>query len=356
LLLVQHENGCSYILAEVQRASAQLLLASSKDALAERIASLKEGVMQTITDTVLPTRRLVVRTRQVARIKRAFILVSMIISVAGWILAAREIWIGRTGAADLAIFALMCTVTGLGVELGYHRLITHRSFKSATAIRVVLGVFGSMAAQGPVIAWASIHRMHHRFCDADGDPHSPRLHGETLTGKMMGFWHSHVGWQFNDSLPSSSAFAKDLLRDRAMQVVNRYYVPFILLGLALPAALGFALIGGTEGIYRGLVWGGLLRWFFSTNLSYSVNSFCHTFGSRPYRTKDGSTNLWWLAIPTFGAAWHNDHHAFPMSAFVGFGRGQLDLSGVVVRVLQRLGLAHDVRTPSDAEREELRAG
>jgi stearoyl-CoA desaturase (delta-9 desaturase) len=310
--------------------------------------------MQDIAMRSAPYERFVVHSSRVATVKRAFILANFAMSLLGWILAIREVQIGRAGFADLFICFVMCVLTGVGVELGFHRLITHRSFKCVAAVRIALGVFGSMAAQGPIIGWASIHRMHHKYCDTGGDPHTPLLFGASALGKWRGFWHAHVGWQFNDMLPISSEFAKDLLRDRHMQALTRLYVPLMASGLVFPALLGVILIGGWQGAYRGFVWGGLFRWFWSTNWAYSVNSFCHLFGKRVFRTPDGSRNLWWLALPTFGSAWHNDHHAFPSSAIVGFSSGQIDLSGLIVRWLVALGWAYDVRMPSVGEREQRR--
>ena len=294
-----------------------------------------------------PSRTAIVRTDRIRRVKIAFISASLTLSVCAWALVAREIALGRTTIADIAIFLFMLMATGLGVERGFHRLITHRTFKCKQAIRYLFAALGSMAGQGPVIGWTSIHRLHHRFTDREGDPHSPLAGSDTgLLATLRGLWHAHLGWQFNDELPNSAVFARDLLGDRTMNRINRLYVVWLGVGFVVPAILGLLLIGSVEGAYRGLVWGGFARWFFSTNLSYAINSLCHRFGARPFESPDGSTNLWWLAAPTFGAAWHNDHHAFPQSALVGFSPRQVDLSGLVICGMARIGWAWDVTVPS----------
>ena len=216
---------------------------------------------------------------------------------------------------DLLVFAVMYLSTGFGVTVGFHRLLTHRSFKTARATRLLFAVFGSMAVEGPVIEWVATHRRHHQLSDCEGDPHSPHGEESGWRGGMRGLWHAHVGWIFRSKgVAEERRYAKDLLEDPLIRFVDRMFIVWVLLGLALPFALGFALSDSIYGALTGLLWGGAVRIFAIHHITFSINSLCHYFGRAPYRTDDQSRNLAWLALPTLGEAWHNNHHAFPSAA------------------------------------------
>ncbi len=160
---------------------------------------------------------------------------------------------------------------------------------------------------------------------------------------MRGLLHAHVGWLFiHTQRGSRERYARDLLADRTVRFVDRTFILWVLVGLAIPFGLGVALGGTVVAGLTALLWGGGVRIFFLHHLTYSINSLCHVFGRRPFDTGDESGNLAWLAVPTLGEAWHNNHHAFPTSAVHGLGRWQLDPSALVIRGLERLGLAWDV--------------
>jgi stearoyl-CoA desaturase (delta-9 desaturase) len=259
-------------------------------------------------------------------------------------LVAWQLWHKWLGWSDLIVFAVMYVFTGLGVTVGFHRLFTHRSFKTGKAVRAILAVLGSAAIEGPVISWVADHRKHHVFSDKPGDPHSPHVdHGVGLRGALRGLWHAHVGWLFiHTQRGLKTRYAPDLLADPVVSYISRTFVLWVLAGLAAPFLLGWA-IGGTvaEGL-TGLLWGGAVRMLVLHHATYSINSLCHFFGRRRFATDDESRNLRWLSVFTFGEAYHNNHHAFPTSARHGLSRWSFDPSAWVIWGLEKTGLAWDV--------------
>jgi stearoyl-CoA desaturase (delta-9 desaturase) len=253
-------------------------------------------------------------------------------------------WGGSLHWQDLVVFAITYLLTGIGVTVGFHRLLTHRSFTTYPLARGVLAALGSAAAEGPVIEWVAQHRMHHAYSDLAGDPHSPHIgDGSGWRCAARGLIHAHMGWIFGmDGVASERRYAPDLLADTVVGFVDRTFVVWVLAGLALPFGLGVLLTGTLIGGLTGLLWGGVVRIFCLHHATFSINSLCHFFGTQQYETGDESRNLAWLALPTLGEAWHNNHHAFPTSARHGLGRWQLDPSAAVIFALERCGLAWDV--------------
>jgi stearoyl-CoA desaturase (delta-9 desaturase) len=251
---------------------------------------------------------------------------------------------------ELVTLALMYVLTTAAVTVGLHRYLAHRAFRTGRATRVLLAALGSMAAQGPVIYWVANHRRHHQHADAPGDPHSPHAYGATALARMRGLVHAHVGWLFGADVTDCDRYAGDLVRDRAMVAVNRTYLVWVAAGLALPAAIGAGLVGAWGGAIQGLLWGGLVRIFLLQHTTFSINSICHVFGRRAFATRDHSVNTGWLALLSFGEAWHNNHHAFPSSARFGLTWWQLDPGALIIRLLVTTGLAWDARTAVPAGR------
>jgi stearoyl-CoA desaturase (Delta-9 desaturase) len=275
------------------------------------------------------------------------------LGVVGW-----QVWAQLLGWSDLLVFAVMYVTTGLGVTVGYHRYFTHRSFRTIPAVRALLAVVGSAALEGPVTAWVADHRKHHAFSDRPGDPHSPHLdHGGGLRGTLRGLFHAHVGWLFlHTDRGSKRRYAPDLLNDPIVRAVDRTYVLWAAAGLAAPFGLGWLIGGSAATALTGLLWGGGVRLLVVHHVTFSINSLCHVFGARPFRTRDESRNLAWLALPSFGEAWHNNHHAFPTSAAHGLTRRQLDPSAAVISALERVGLAWDVVRVDEPRRAAKRMG
>jgi stearoyl-CoA desaturase (delta-9 desaturase) len=253
-------------------------------------------------------------------------------------------WGGALHWQDLLVLVICYSLTGLGVTVGFHRLLTHRSFKTSAPLRGLFAALGSAAIEGPVIEWVANHRKHHQFSDQPGDPHSPHVdRAGGWRGALAGLFHAHVGWIFADQeLASEQRYAKDLLADPVVRFVDRTFVLWVLVGLAVPFALGFALTGSIVGGLTGLLWGGAVRIFLLHHSTFSINSLCHFFGRRRFVTGDESRNLLWLSLPTLGEAWHNNHHAFPTSARHGLRWWQLDPSAWLITGLERSGLIWDV--------------
>jgi stearoyl-CoA desaturase (delta-9 desaturase) len=245
---------------------------------------------------------------------------------------------------DLALFAVMYVITAAGITVGYHRMLTHRSFRTHKPTEYVFASLGSMAVQGPVIAWVADHRKHHAHTDVEGDPHSPHVgHGEGVVGVLRGLWHAHMGWLLSEHGRADwKRYAPDLYEDRGMRILNRRFVTLVMLGLAIPAVAGYLLTGTLLGAATGLLWGGLVRIFFVHHVTWSVNSVCHFLGSRRFEVEDQSTNVFWLALPSLGESWHHNHHAFPRSAVHGLRRWELDPSALLIAGMERVGLAWNV--------------
>jgi stearoyl-CoA desaturase (delta-9 desaturase) len=288
------------------------------------------------------------------RIVRTIVLA---VPAAALALGAWLAWGGTLHWQDLLVLAITYTLTGLGITVGYHRLFTHRSFKTTRTVRALLAVLGSMAVEGPVIEWVATHRKHHRFSDHPGDPHSPHLgQASGWRGSLRGLGHAHFGWMFRGrDMANPARYAKDVLADRELRFISRTFPVWVLVGLAVPFGLGLALTGSVVGGLTGLLWGGAVRVFLVHHATFSINSLCHYFGRRPFSTGDESRNLAWLAPLAFGEAWHNNHHAFPTSARHGLGRWQLDPGGWVITSLERCNLAWAVIRISPARQRAKRA-
>jgi stearoyl-CoA desaturase (Delta-9 desaturase) len=253
-------------------------------------------------------------------------------------------WNRIVSATDLTILAVMYLLTATGITVGYHRLLTHRSFRTHKPTECLFAFLGSMAVQGSVIAWVADHRKHHAHTDVEGDPHSPHVgHGDGVRGVLQGLWHAHTGWLLSEHGRADwKKYAPDLYEDPGMRFINRRFVGLVLLGLALPALVGYLLTGTLLGAATGLLWGGLVRVFLVHHVTWSVNSICHFLGTRRFEVEDHSTNVFWLALPSLGESWHHNHHAFPRSAVHGLRRWELDPSALVIRTMERLGLAWNV--------------
>jgi stearoyl-CoA desaturase (Delta-9 desaturase) len=226
----------------------------------------------------------------------------------------------------------------LGVTAGFHRMLTHRSFRAHPVARAVILVLGSMAVEGAPIGWAANHLKHHVLSDQPGDPHSP----------LDGLLHAHLGWLFGLEEADPETYCRPLLRDRVIVAIDRLFPVWVILSLVIPFA-----VGG----WSGLLWGGLVRMFFVHHVTWSVNSVCHTFGHREFATTDRSRNQWTIGLLGMGEGWHNNHHAFPRSAVHGLDRWQLDVSAWLIGGLEMLGLATDVQriAPATIARKRLGA-
>ena len=239
------------------------------------------------------------------------------------------------GTFNGALFLGLYVATGLGTTLGYHRLATHRSFDAHPAVKLVFYALGSMALQGRLINWSAYHLKHHANSDGPEDPHSP----------LEGLFHAHVGWIMRTPAAERERYCKRLLQDRIALFADRTMVLWVVVGLAFPY-----LVAG----WKGLLWGGFVRIAFTNHVTFAVNSICHRFGSRPFATNDESRNNWVIGALAFGEGWHNNHHAFPSMACHGMTWRQFDPTGLVIRLLARLGLVWNVRSPAEPAVERRR--
>ncbi|MEV4597704.1 acyl-CoA desaturase [Amycolatopsis sp. NPDC049253] len=272
---------------------------------------------------------------------KTFLLVPFVALVA----AVPLLWGWGLSWVDAALFVVFYTFGTLGVTVGYHRYFTHGAFKAPRALRIALAVSGSMAVQGSVIFWVASHRRHHAFADREGDPHSPWLFGTSPAALLRGFWHAHMGWMFKREVTNADRFAPDLVGDRDLRLVNRFFALWIALSVALPAALGGLITWSWWGAVTACFWAGLVRIALLHHVTWSVNSVCHLIGERPFASRDKAANFWPLAILSMGESWHNSHHADPTCARHGVLRGQVDVSARVIWLFERFGWATDVRWP-----------
>ncbi|GAB3493594.1 acyl-CoA desaturase [Amycolatopsis cihanbeyliensis] len=247
---------------------------------------------------------------------------------------------------DIALAVGFFYLTGLGVTVGYHRYLTHGSFKATRPMRIALAIAGSMAVQGPPITWVANHRRHHAFADREGDPHSPWLFGTSPLAVLKGFWHAHIGWNFSRNLTNKQRFTPDLLIDKDMVRVNKLFWLWTVLTLLLPAVIGGLATWSWWGALTAFFWAGLVRVGVLHHVTWSTNSICHMIGERPFKSRDKAANFWPLAVLSFGESWHNLHHADPTCARHGVRRGQIDTSARLIWLFEKLGWVSHVRWPT----------
>jgi len=293
---------------------------------------------------------------EMTKLEKVANLGAVVVPFLATLLAVALLWNQVVSATDLAIAAAMYLLTAVGITVGFHRLLTHRSFQTSRPLEYAFAVLGSMAVQGPVISWVADHRKHHAHTDSEGDPHSPHIgHSGGLRGVAKGLWHAHAGWLTSTQGRADwKRYAADLYEDRGMRLIARQFVPLVALTLLLPALAGYVASGTIAGAATGLLWGGLVRVFFVHHVTWSVNSVCHYFGTRRFATDDRSTNVFWLALPSLGESWHHNHHAFPRSAVHGLRRWEIDPSAWIIGAMEKLGLAWNVVRISP-ERQAQRA-
>ncbi len=271
--------------------------------------------------------------------------VAVVAPFAAFILAIVWLWGWGVTWSPLILLLALSVGTALGITIGFHRLFTHRSFQTTRPIQVCLAVLGSMAAEGPLLKWVAVHRLHHQRSDEAGDPHSPHLHKAGLGGLASGLWHAHIGWLFGPDAPGLAAYVPDLLADPLVCRLSRLFGVWVVAGLAIPAIAGGLLTMTWMGALQGFIWGGLVRIFLVHHMTWSINSICHLWGTRPFYTRDHSRNNPVFGVVGMGEGWHNNHHAFPTSARHGLRWWEIDVSYLVIRVLVLVGLAWKVHLP-----------
>ncbi len=262
-------------------------------------------------------------------------------------------WGWGLGWTDVAIALVFYYISGLGVTVGFHRYLTHGSFKAKPWLRATLAVAGSLAIEMSPIKWVAAHRRHHQYSDQDGDPHSPWRFGESKRGLAKGFVWAHMGWLFERDRSSNSRFAPDLVADPVMRRLEHLFPLLVIVTMAAPAIIGGLVTWSWQGALTAFFWGSLVRVGLLHHVTWSINSVCHIVGEQPFRSNDKATNFWPLAILSFGESWHNLHHADPTCARHGVLRGQLDISARTIWIFEKFGWVYDVRWPK-AERLEAK--
>ncbi|MGI5337574.1 acyl-CoA desaturase [Streptomyces sp. CA-181903] len=280
------------------------------------------------------------------RTKRLAMLTTNILPALGTAAAGYLLATGDFTPTDLWLFGGMYLVHGFGVTVGYHRYAAHKAFRSGPVFEAVMMITGSMGAQGPLVWWVATHRRHHRFSDREGDPHSPNLHGGSLTERMRGLWYAHMPWMLSDEESRWTVFTPDLLGNRRLMYYHRTYMYWLVVGLAVPGLIGYAVEGTVKAAVTGVLFGGLARVFLANQATWMVTSVCHAVGSRPFRTDDRSANNWPVALLTLGEGLQNNHHAFPGSYRHGVTWFEPDPSGWLLALLGRLGVVTDLREPT----------
>ena len=277
---------------------------------------------------------------------RVLMFLGVVVPFIGFVASFVLLWGVAFNWTYLVLFVAMYTISAMGITVGFHRLFTHRAFATTKPIVALLAIAGSMALQGPILYWVAAHRRHHQHSDAEGDPHSPHLHGSSLGGAIKGVMHSHVGWLFRTNHQALERYIGDLARDPFILRLSRLFPLWVALGLALPALVGGLVTASWTGVWLGFLWGGLARICFCHHVTWSINSVCHIWGSQPFDNHDESRNNPIFGVLAFGEGWHNNHHAFPTSARHGLRWWQIDISYWFIRGLALIGLARDVRIPS----------
>jgi stearoyl-CoA desaturase (delta-9 desaturase) len=289
---------------------------------------------------------------QQSRAEQIALAVFIVVPFLAGLAAVPVAWGGWLGWHDVVIALVMYAVTGHGVTVGFHRYFTHKSFKPNRPVKIALALAGSMAIQGPVVRWVADHRKHHKFSDREGDPHSPWRYGESIPALLKGLFYAHMGWLFDSEQTPQRQYAPDLMKDDDIVRISRAFPWLVAVSLLVPPIAGGLWTMSWQGALTAFFWGSLVRVALLHHVTWSINSICHAVGERPFKSRDKSGNVWWLAIPSMGESWHNLHHSDPTCARHGVLRGQLDTSARIIWVLEKLGWVEAVRWPV---RERLEA-
>ena len=259
------------------------------------------------------------------------LLVSLIVvgPLIATIFAAWTLWETMVTWTDIWLLVGFYFLAALGITVGFHRFLTHNSFGTNRLFKILLTIAGCTAFEGGPMTWVANHRIHHAKADEDGDPHSPVLDKSMIKG----LYHAHMGWMISGYEADREVWAKDLMKDKDLVLINRLVILFQICSLIIPF-----LVGG----WMGLLWGGFVRIFLTHHITWSVNSVCHLYGSKPFGTKDNSKNNWIVGLLGMGEGAHNTHHASPRSARHGIYWWHFDLSYILIRSMEKLKLVNEV--------------
>ncbi len=312
--------------------------------------------MTVAVDRVPPTPKPELEPEPKSNFERVLLVVFVVAPFLALFAAIPMVWGEFIGWSDVIIAGVFYVLTGLGITVGFHRYFTHGSFKTSNrALKIALGVAGSMALEMGVIDWVATHRRHHKYSDKEGDPHSPWRFGNDWKALTKGLFYAHVGWLFSTERTNRERYARDLLADKDIKRIHDMFPWLVAASLLLPPLIGGLVTWSLTGALTAFFWGTLVRVALLHHVTWSINSICHVFGNEDFEVRDKSRNVWWLAIPSFGESWHNLHHSDPTCARHGALKGQLDPSARVIRWFEQAGWAHDVRWPDPARLAAKRA-
>jgi stearoyl-CoA desaturase (Delta-9 desaturase) len=278
-------------------------------------------------------------------LERIIVAFFIMLPFAALVAAVPIAWGGWLGWHDVLLGVVMYELTGHGVTIGFHRYFTHRAFKPKRGLKIALGIVGSMAFQGEIIRWVADHRKHHKFSDREGDPHSPWRYGNSVPALIKGLGYAHMGWLFDPEKTPIRQYAPDLLKDKDIVRINKLFPLWAVVSFLLPALVGGLWSMSWHGALTAFFWASLVRIGVLHHVTWSINSICHAAGNRPFRSRDKSGNVWWLAPVSFGESWHNLHHSDPTCARHGVLRGQIDTSARLIWLFEKLGWVEAVRWP-----------
>lgn len=276
--------------------------------------------------------------------EKTVLLLAVVLPLVGTLYGIVRLWGHYVTWVDLMVMGIFYVLTAAGIGIGFHRLLTHRSFDAPAPVRFFWLALGSMALQGPAVEWAATHLKHHAKSDKEGDPHSP----------LEGFWRAHLTWLFRDRMIKTGVWAKPFEKDTVVQFIDKTFYIWATLGFVLPGLIGLAITHTWVGFWSAVLWGGLIRLALTHHITWSVNSVCHTFGKQEFHSHDESRNEWVVGLLGLGEGWHNNHHAFPKAAYHGMKWYQFDLNAYVIRAMKKLGLVQNVWMPKPEEMEARR--
>jgi len=247
-------------------------------------------------------------------------------------------------ADDWAVFGFMWVITAFGIEGGHHRLFSHRAYIATKPFKVIMAFLSHLSGQGTIASWASTHRHHHQYSEKDEDTHSPYT-GQQIT--VRSFLKSHFLWKWNYRYPNPIHYSIDILKDKTLRSMDKLYYLNVVSGVLLSGVLNFLLSGEVRGFLVGLAFGGIIRLTLTQHFTWMINSVCHIFGKKNYRTGDESRDNFWLVIPTLGGAWHNTHHAFPNSPRNDLIKKRIDPTYYILKLFGSFGLLKLNRWPTE---------
>lgn len=275
--------------------------------------------------------------------------IAVIAPFLGFVTAIVWTWqYGFMGWLYLSMFLGGWFLTGWGITVGYHRMLSHRAFETSSWMEAIWAFLGAMAIEGSPLIWCATHRKHHRHSDKPEDPHSPLIHDGGWRDAIKGFVHAHCGWLFGAYWTDQDVdhYVPDLAPKKSLQIMDKYYLGFVMISVFLPGVIAGLVTSSWSGFGLGILWGGLARIFFTHHVTWSINSICHIFGKQEYDSNDGSRNNVIFGVLAHGEGWHNNHHAFPTSARHGLRWWQIDTSWMIIWTMQKLGLVWNVKLPS----------